>query len=68
MTVEVQVNGKARRVREGATLLELLAELNVPPDRVVIEQNLKIVRRDQFADACVQAGDQVELVYFVGGG
>jgi len=68
MTVEVCVNGKARQVVEGSTLLQLLTELGVPPERVVIEQNRQILRREQFAGARVQAGDELELVYFVGGG
>jgi sulfur carrier protein len=68
MTVEVRINGKAREVAEGATLLEMLAHLQVAPERVVIEQNREIVRREQFAERRVRAGDELELVFFVGGG
>ncbi len=68
MTVAVHINGRPREVPEGATLLEVLAHLQVPPERVVIEQNREILRREQFAERRVRAGDQLELVYFVGGG
>ncbi len=68
MTVAVYINGRPREVPEGATLLEVLAHLQVPPERVVIEQNREILRREQFAERRVRAGDQLELVYFVGGG
>ncbi len=68
MTLEVRVNGTPRQVAEGSTLLQLLTELRVSPERVVIEQNRQILRREQFAETRVQAGDELELVYFVGGG
>lgn len=68
MTVEVRINGKVRAVPEGATLLEVLVQLQVAPERVVIEQNREILRREQFAERRVRAGDELELVYFVGGG
>jgi len=66
--VTVTLNGKPRRVADGASLLELLEELDVQPSRVVVEHNRKIRRRDDFAKTVVHAGDELELVYFVGGG
>src|SRR5438132_3234414 len=66
--VTVTLNGKPRRVADGVTLLDLLAQLDVQPSRVVIEHNREIRRRDDFAKTVVRAGDELELVYFVGGG
>ncbi len=66
--VIVTLNGKPRTIREGVTLLELLEQLKVSPARVVIEQNRQILRKEDFAGARVRAGDELELVYFVGGG
>ena len=66
--IRVTLNGKPRTVPEGLTLLELLEHLEVPPGRVVVEQNRQVLRKDDFAQAHVQAGDELELVYFVGGG
>lgn len=66
--VSVTLNGKPRTVSEGITLLELLEQLDVPPGRVVVEQNRTVLRGDDFAQARVRAGDELELVYFVGGG
>src|SRR5207245_5069279 len=40
----------------------------VQPSRVVIEHNREIRRKDDFAKTVVHAGDELELVYFVGGG
>jgi thiazole synthase len=66
--VMVTLNGKPRKVADGVSLLDLLQELDVQPSRVVIEHNREIRRRDDFAKSVVHAGDELELVYFVGGG
>jgi thiazole synthase len=66
--VTVTVNGKPRKVEDGVSLLDLLNELDVAPTRVVIEHNREIRRKDDFAKTAVHAGDELELVYFVGGG
>src|SRR5437870_2205864 len=66
--VTVTLNGKPRQVADGVSLLELLEELDVAPSRVVIEHNREIRRKDDFGKAVVHAGDELELVYFVGGG
>jgi thiazole synthase len=64
----VTVNGKPRIVKEGSSLLQLLEELEVQPSRVVIEHNQQIRRKEDFASTSINAGDELELVYFVGGG
>jgi len=66
--VSVTLNGKPRMVEDGVSLLDLLKELDVAPSRVVIEHNREIRRKDDFAKTVVHAGDELELVYFVGGG
>ena len=66
--VTVTLNGKPRQVEDGVSLLELLKVLDVAPSRVVIEHNREIRRKDDFAKTVVHDGDELELVYFVGGG
>ncbi len=66
--VTVTLNGKPRQVPEGLSLLDLLKQLDVQPSRVVVEHNREIRRRDDFEKTQVHAGDELELVYFVGGG
>ena len=66
--VTVTLNGKPRQVPEGLSLLDLLKQLDVQPSRVVVEHNREIRRRDEFEKTQVHAGDELELVYFVGGG
>jgi thiazole synthase len=66
--VNVKLNGKPRAVAQGLTLLQLLEQLDVQPSRVVIEHNRQIRRREDFDNTSVSEGDELELVYFVGGG
>lgn len=66
--IEVVLNGERRAVTPGATLLQLLAELELDPRTVVVEHNRRIVRRPALGDVTVAAGDAIELVHFVGGG
>ena len=64
----VQVNGQAREIPEGCTVSRLLETLQIAPERVVVELNLTILKRGELAGAVLSAGDQVEIVHFVGGG
>ena len=66
--VDVVVNGEHKQIAAGATLLEVLAELELDPRAVVVEHNRRIVRRPGLGDVKVVAGDAIELVHFVGGG
>ena len=66
--MELHVNGKAMCVEDGATAAALLQQLGIQPERVVVEVNLIILRRHQLPDTRLNAGDQVEIVQFVGGG
>jgi sulfur carrier protein len=66
--IEIVVNGETRAVPAGATLAGLLAHLDIDPRMVVVEHNRTIIRRTGLDGVLVQAGDQVEIVQFVGGG
>ncbi|MBW8772018.1 MAG: sulfur carrier protein ThiS [Gemmatimonadetes bacterium] len=64
----VTVNGESREVPDGLALDGLLAHLAIDPRMVVVEHNRAIVRRTRLAEVRVGAGDQIEIVQFVGGG
>ena len=66
--MQIMVNGEPRSVTRGATLLGLLAALELDPRTVVVEHNRAIVRRPKLGDVTVAPGDAIELVHFVGGG
>lgn len=66
--VSVTVNGEARACPEGITVVQLLETLGLHPRLVVVEHNRVILRREQLDQVEVRAGDEFELVHFVGGG
>ena len=66
--IEIHVNGKPRRTRNGLTVAELLGELELDGRLVVVELNRQILRRGDHPEVQLEAGDRVELVNFVGGG
>ena len=67
--IALMVNGERRETAEGATLGQLLRELELDPQLIVVERNREILRDRAAYDALVLAdGDVLELVHFVGGG
>jgi len=38
------------------------------PDRVAIELNRELIRRDRWSETPLSNGDKLEIVHFVGGG
>ena len=67
-TIEIEVNGDSREVPGGATLAEILVFLGLPVDRVAVELNRNIVRKTEWESCRVEAGAELEVVHFVGGG
>ena len=66
--VNVIVNGEPRRVSAGLSITQMLAELELDPQRVAIERNREVVPRSTLSEVMVEDGDQYEIVHFVGGG
>jgi sulfur carrier protein len=66
--MNVQVNGEKKEIKEGFSVAELLAELEIRPGRVVVELNRDVVARDAHGATLLKEGDTVEIVHFVGGG
>ncbi len=64
----VVVNGSAMELPEGSTISDLLRILDVRPVMVAVEQNLEIVKRENYGSAQISPGDRIEIVHFVGGG
>ena len=64
----IRVNGEPLEIAGPVTISALLADLNIDPRIVAVEHNLVIIKRDRYASVVVNAGDEVEIVRFVGGG
>lgn len=65
--IQVTVNGEARELTEGTTLRQLVESYKLTPEKVAIEWNRRLVRKEKY-DLPLSDGDQVEIVTFVGGG
>ena len=66
--LRVELNGEPQELGEGATLLTLIEQLALAPERVAVELNRDVVRRSDWPDTRLSDGDHVEIVHFVGGG
>jgi thiamine biosynthesis protein ThiS len=67
MDIALIVNGQKREVPAGTTLRSLVESLKLSPDKVAIELNRRLARPEKL-DQPLSAGDEVEIVTFVGGG
>jgi thiamine biosynthesis protein ThiS len=66
--VEIRLNGEPRDVGDDISIVDLLQDLGLGERRVAVERNRDIVPRDLYATTRLAAGDEVEVVQFVGGG
>ncbi len=66
--ISITVNGENREVPSGLSVLALLAEFGIEPKMVVVELNGDIIPRDQFGEAQVGDGSNLEIVQMMAGG
>ena len=66
--MEITVNGKPRSLEGEPNVTQLLATLEVRPEQVAVAINGEVVRKLDWAETFVRAGDLVEIVRAVGGG
>jgi sulfur carrier protein len=64
------INGEPREFSERSLALSslLVEKLGMKSDRVAVELNREIVRREQWDSTILKDGDRLEIVHFVGGG
>lgn len=66
--MELEVNGEVTQLADGASLHDLVIQLDIVGQRIAIEVNQDIVPRSQHALHLLNAGDKVEVVHAIGGG
>ncbi len=67
--MNVAVNGQRKELREGLTLVELLAELGLAaPAGIAVAVNARVVTRGAFASLALNDGDEIEIIRAVAGG
>ena len=64
----ITLNGDRFELAGAVTVSSLLAQLDIDPRRVAVEQNTVVLKRTAFDTTLVSEGDQIEIVNFVGGG
>jgi thiamine biosynthesis protein ThiS len=64
----IRVNGEPREIDGPITISALLAALGIDSRIVAVEHNLTVVKRDRYSSTVISAGDEIEIVNFVGGG
>jgi sulfur carrier protein len=69
--MKLTINGKATTIdgNESLSITALLTVLKVEsPEYVTVELNGDILERESFATTQAKDGDEVEFLYFMGGG
>ena len=66
--MQITVNGNATNVPEGASMVELLSQLELTGQRLAVEVNEELVPRSRFAEHSLQPADRIEIIHAVGGG
>jgi sulfur carrier protein len=66
--MQIILNGETRHLDEGATVADLIAELNLADQRLAVEVNEELVPRSTFSDHHLKDGDEMEIVHAIGGG
>jgi thiamine biosynthesis protein ThiS len=64
----ITLNGEKKTVPDGITVLGLLEFLKVQQERVAVELNLEIVKKDKFGSTAIKQDDNLEIVSFMQGG
>ena len=66
--MEIQTNGERRPIEDGLDVARLVDSLGLARDKVAVERNREIVRRQDWEQVRLAPDDRLEIVHFVGGG
>ncbi len=66
--MQITLNGEKKEIPDASTVLGLLEFLKIQHQRVAVELNESIVKKDRYAEAVINEGDALEVVSFMGGG
>ena len=66
--MHITLNGEQKEFSEGITVLGMLEALRIQHQRVAVELNTEIVKKDKYGATLIREGDSLEVVSFMGGG
>lgn len=67
-TPTIRLNGEPHSWPTTRMVSDLLADLAIDTRMVAVERNRVVVKRAQYQVTPIAAGDEIEIVSFVGGG
>ncbi len=65
--MQVRINGKPEVIQE-SNLVDLLKSKNIEAQMVTVELNNKMIDRASLSETTLHEGDELEFIYFMGGG
>jgi thiamine biosynthesis protein ThiS len=66
--LNITLNGEKKDVPDNITIVGLLDFLKIQHQRVAVELNAEIVKKDKYGGTSIKEGDSLEVVSFMGGG
>jgi sulfur carrier protein len=64
----ITLNGELHQVEGDTGLSALIARLGMRPSRIAVELNREVVPKSKYDTITLKAGDELEIINFVGGG
>lgn len=62
------LNGKETEIRDGTTLSDFIRDKGLEPDRIVVEYNMQVSKKEDWDRVVLEENDRLEVLRFVGGG
>lgn len=62
------LNGKEEEIRDGTTLSDFIRDKRLEPDRIVVEYNMQVSKKEDWDRVVLKENDRLEVLRFVGGG
>lgn len=66
--MDIRVNGKIESVSSGSTVLVVLQKKDLDPGLISVEYNGKILDKSDLDRTALNEGDELEILFFMGGG
>ena len=67
--MKLTINGDSKEIKDGIVLSELLVIEDVEqPDMVSVQLNDEFLTKDEYPTITLKDGDQINFLYFMGGG
>ena len=66
--IKIKLNGKENEIQSGMTVSDLLLKWKIRPELVTVEVNEHILQKLDYEATELKGGDNVEFVFYMGGG